>query len=109
MGRFSVSYGFLGIICMKAMNETVPPPPPLVEVVVDKVVLDPYQPKSSFVGRLQAIEDVSIQAQITGYLVARRFTEGEMVEAGDILYEIDPAGYGRRSSASPALVRETSR
>jgi membrane fusion protein (multidrug efflux system) len=65
----------------------------LVEVVVDKVVLDPYQPKSSFVGRLQAIEDVSIQAQITGYLVARRFTEGEMVEAGDILYEIDPAGY----------------
>ena len=57
------------------------PPPPVVEVVVDRVVLDPYQPKSSFVGRLQAIEDVSIQAQVTGYLEARRF------------YEIEPAAF----------------
>jgi membrane fusion protein (multidrug efflux system) len=69
------------------------PPPPLVEVLVAEVVLDPYQPKSAFVGRLNAIEDVSIQAQVTGYLLARRFTEGELVEAGDILYEIDPAAF----------------
>lgn len=82
---------FLAAVLASCSQE--PPPPPLVEVVVDFVVMDPYQPKSAFVGRLQAIEDVSIQAQVTGYLVARRFKEGDMVEAGDILYEIDPAAF----------------
>lgn len=69
------------------------PPPPAVEVIVDQVVLDPYQPKSSFVGRLQAIEDVSIEAQVSGYLKSRNFREGEMIEAGTLLYEIDPAAF----------------
>lgn len=70
-----------------------PPPPPMVEVIVDEVVLDPHQPKSSFVGRLQAIDDVSIEAQVTGYLKSRKFREGEFVNAGDLLYEIDPAAF----------------
>jgi membrane fusion protein (multidrug efflux system) len=73
-----------------ACAEELPPPPP-VEVVVDEVLLDPYQPRSSFVGRLQAIDDVSIEAQVTGYLKARAFKEGDFVKAGDVLYEIDPA------------------
>ena len=79
------------VICVLALAacSPEPPPPPVVEVVVDSVVLDPYQPKSSFVGRLQAIDDVSIEAQITGYLTARRFKEGDFVNAGDVLYEID--------------------
>ncbi len=70
-----------------------PPPPPMVEVIVDEVVLDPYQPKSSFVGRLQAIDDVSIEAQVSGYLKSRNFREGELVEAGDLLFQIDPAAF----------------
>ncbi len=70
-----------------------PPPPPMIEVVVDEVVLDPHQPKSAFVGRLQAIDDVSIEAQVTGYLKSRKFREGQFVEAGDLLYEIDPAAF----------------
>jgi membrane fusion protein (multidrug efflux system) len=80
-------------LCFLALTACTPepPPPPVVEVVVDSVVLDPYQPKSSFVGRLQAIDDVSIEAQVTGYLTARRFREGDFVNAGDILYEIDPS------------------
>jgi membrane fusion protein (multidrug efflux system) len=69
------------------------PPPPLVEVVVDSVALDPYQPKASFVGRLSARDDVSIEARISGYLLSHNFTEGEVVEAGDLLYQIDPAEF----------------
>ncbi len=87
-----------------------PPPPPPVEVVVDEVLLDPYQPKSSFVGRLQAIDDVSIEAQVTGYLKARSFKEGDFVEAGDVLYEIDPAVFEAevaRAKADLARARAT--
>jgi membrane fusion protein (multidrug efflux system) len=70
-----------------------PPPLPMVEVVVDEAVLEPYQPKSSFVGRLHAQEDVTIQARVSGYMKSRDFREGEFVEAGQLLYEIEPAEF----------------
>lgn len=70
-----------------------PPPPPVVEVVVDTVTTEPYQPKSVFVGRLVAKEDVTIRAKVSGYLLSRDFTEGELVEAGDVLYTLDPSEY----------------
>jgi membrane fusion protein (multidrug efflux system) len=78
------------------------PPPPMVEVVVDTVVLDPYQPKASFVGRLHARDDVSIQAKVSGYLLAHSFKEGEVVTAGDLLYEIDPAEFEAQMARASA-------
>ncbi|TXS90625.1 efflux RND transporter periplasmic adaptor subunit [Parahaliea aestuarii] len=68
-------------------------PPPTIEVVVDTVVSEPFQPRSAYVGRLQAREDVTIQAKVTGYLVSRDFREGELVEAGDVLFTIDDSEY----------------
>lgn len=96
-------------LCVASCAEP-PPPQPVVEVVVDKVLLDPYQPRASFVGRLHAIDDVSIRAQVTGYLLARKFKEGEFVEAGDILYEIDASVFEAevaRARANLARARAT--
>ncbi len=70
-----------------------PAPRPVVGVVVDTVRLEPYQPRSVYVGRLVAKDDVTIRAMVSGYLLAREFTEGEQVEAGDVLYRIDPSEY----------------
>lgn len=70
-----------------------PPPRPVVGVVVDTVRLEPYQPKSVYVGRLVAKDDVTIRAMVSGYLLSREFTEGEQVAAGDVLYRIDPSEY----------------
>jgi membrane fusion protein, multidrug efflux system len=69
------------------------PAPHVVEVVVDKVLSEPYQPKTEFVGRLQARDDVAIQARVTGYLLSRDFREGDFVEAGTVLYTIDSSEY----------------
>ena len=87
------SVTFLLALCLIAACAEEPPPPPMVEVVVDTVVLDPYQPKASFVGRLHARDDVSIQAKVSGYLLSHNFREGQVVNAGDLLYEIDPAEF----------------
>jgi membrane fusion protein (multidrug efflux system) len=65
----------------------------MVEVVVSEVALEPYQPRSRYVGRLQAQDDVSITARVTGYLLSREFHEGDLVEEGDILYRLDPSEY----------------
>ena len=64
-------------------------PPRTIEVVVDEVVLEPYQPKSRYVGRLIAQDDVALQARVTGYLKSREVREGDLVAAGDVLDTID--------------------
>ena len=69
------------------------PPPRVVEVVVDEVVLEPYRPKSRYVGRLQAQDDVTIEARVTGYLLTRDFREGDFIQAGTVLYTLDPSEY----------------
>lgn len=69
------------------------PPPRVVEVVVDEVVLEPYRPKSKYVGRLLAQDDVAIQARVTGYLLSRDFREGDLVETGAVLYTLDASEY----------------
>jgi len=69
------------------------PAPRVIEVVVDAVVEEPYLPKSEYVGRLRARDDVAIQAKISGYLLSRDFREGDLVEAGDVLYTIDSSEY----------------
>ncbi|MEP5763745.1 MAG: efflux RND transporter periplasmic adaptor subunit [Halieaceae bacterium] len=79
-----------------------PPPPPLVNVIVDTVILDPYQPKASFVGRLHAEDDVSIQARVSGYLLSHNFKEGDTVTAGDLLYQIDPAEFEAQMARAKA-------
>lgn len=60
------------------------------EVVTDTVVAREYFPKRSFVGRLNAQEDVQIKARISGYLTSVDFKEGETVEVDAPLYSIDP-------------------
>jgi len=85
-------------------------PQMVVEVVVDEVVLEPYQPKSRYVGRLIAKDDVAIQAKVTGYLQSRDFVEGDFVEAGAVLYTIDPSEYEAalaRAEADLAAARAT--
>ena len=65
----------------------------VVNVVVDEVIEEPYRPKTQYVGRLQAQDDVALQAQVTGYLLTRDFNEGELVQAGDVLYTIDSSQF----------------
>ncbi|HET8807006.1 MAG TPA: efflux RND transporter periplasmic adaptor subunit [Methylophaga sp.] len=43
-----------------------------------------------FTGRFEAVEEVAIRARVTGYLDAVHFKDGQMVNKGDLLFEIDP-------------------
>lgn len=86
-----LSISFLALLLVACAADE--PPPRVVEVVVDEVVLEPYRPKSQYVGRLQAQDDVAIEARVTGYLLSREFAEGELVQARDVLYTIDSSEY----------------
>ena len=82
----------LGMTLLVACSGETPAPPPL-SVVVDSVEREPFQPIYRHVGRLQAQDDVAIRARVTGYLLSRDFREGELVQAGDVLYTIDASEY----------------
>ncbi|WBA83190.1 efflux RND transporter periplasmic adaptor subunit [Endozoicomonas sp. GU-1] len=66
-----------------------PPPGVSVVSVIDQEVGDYYE----YIGRSEAINEVDIRARVEGFLVKRNFTEGGMVEQGQLLYEIDRAPF----------------
>ncbi|MBB5046606.1 multidrug efflux system membrane fusion protein [Rhodopseudomonas rhenobacensis] len=46
-----------------------------------------------FSGRLEAVNRVELRPRVAGAIQTTRFTEGALVKAGDVLFEIDPAPY----------------
>ena len=66
---------------------------PLPSVVVSTVSSLSINPSRRFIGRTEAVEDVQIKARVSGYLLSMDFIEGQDVQKGDILFEIDPKPY----------------
>jgi multidrug efflux system membrane fusion protein len=76
----------------------VTPPPP--EVSVSQPIEEPVQETSSSTGRIGALDSVEVRARVTGYITKVAFVEGALVNAGDLLFEIDRAST-RRPCCAP--------
>lgn len=64
------------------------PPPPLVEVVsVTQADVPIYH---EWIGSLDGLVNAQIRAQVTGYLMAQNYREGDPIKKGELLFEIDP-------------------
>ncbi len=70
-------------------SEQAPPPLPQVGVVIARAQSVPLV--RDFVGRLAATRIAQVRARVTGIVLKRVYTEGTDVEAGDVLFRIDPA------------------
>jgi membrane fusion protein (multidrug efflux system) len=82
-------------------------PPPA--VLVQHVSSQPVNSGFDFIGRTEAVEDVSIRARVEGYLLQTHFTEGEVVDKGQLLFDIDPQPYiAIASQAQAELARAQS-
>ncbi|SHH34355.1 efflux RND transporter periplasmic adaptor subunit [Ferrimonas marina] len=79
-------------------------PAPTVEVAA--VTAQDYQPVKRYSGRIEAIEDINISAQVSGYLTQRLVEDGQIVEAGTPLFEIDPRPYQAALAAAKATLAE---
>lgn len=65
------------------------PPPPEVDVVTARATDVPVT--RSYPGRLAATLTAQVRARVTGIVLKRVYKEGSDVEAGDVLFKIDPA------------------
>jgi len=71
--------------------KSAPPPPPVPEVGVITVSSQTIPVTTEFPGRINAERVAQVRARATGILLKRLFVEGSEVNAGDVLFQIDPA------------------
>jgi membrane fusion protein, multidrug efflux system len=78
----------ISIGCSKSTQASTPSEPPVVEVVpVEQKDVPIY---SEWIGTLDGLVNADIKAQVPGYLTKKDYTEGDFVQKGQLLFEIDP-------------------
>ena len=82
-------------------TELPPPDVRVAEVIQQKVPIE-----MTFSGTVKSIKTVDIIPRVSGYIEARYFEEGTVVNEGDPLYLIDPRTYQARLDAELAQLKE---
>jgi multidrug efflux system membrane fusion protein len=77
--------------CSNSEAEAPSPPPP--EVDAAQVVTKSVRQWDEFTGRIAAIGAVDVRPRVSGYIDRIAFKEGDMVNAGDPLFVVDPRPY----------------
>ncbi len=91
-GIFGLAFGLMALLgaCDEgpAQPQAIQAEPPSVDVVHARrqAVVEQFE----FVGRVQALERVELRARIEGFLQERNFREGQFVEAGSLMFRIEP-------------------
>ncbi|WP_413110463.1 efflux RND transporter periplasmic adaptor subunit [Thaumasiovibrio sp. DFM-14] len=65
-----------------------------------------HTPVSFQIGRMEAVESAKLTPRVSGYLKAKFFDDGAMVQQGDVLFEIDPTPYQAAFDAAQATLAE---
>ena len=84
-------------------SKKAPPPPPPAAVGVLTLRARPVTLTTELPARITAFRSADIRPQVSGVILRRAFVEGATVQAGQLLYQIDPAPY----EASLASARAT--
>jgi multidrug efflux system membrane fusion protein len=79
-------------------------PPPATPVLVATVVQTEVATWDEFSGRLEAVERVDVRSRVAGAVQSIHFTEGALVNRGDLLVTIDPAPYVAEADRAEAQV-----
>ncbi len=94
----------LAFACPVSAQEAQDAPPPAVSVETleaQSVTLTSVLP-----GRVRASSEAEVRPQVSGIVTERLFEEGGLVDAGDVLYRIDPASYEAAVAQAEASVSQ---
>ena len=100
-----------GVACNKKPEPAAGPPNPAlfppVPVSIAKVTQESVPVEVGGVGNVEAIATVQVRSQVAGPLIKVHFREGEQVEKGQLLFEIDPRAFREAlRQAEAAVVRD---
>jgi membrane fusion protein (multidrug efflux system) len=87
-----------------ACGRTAPAPPPEAEVLVTPVIQRDVPIVSEWIGTLDGSVNAVIRPKVEGYLRRQVYKEGQYVDAGDLLFEVDTRQFrAAREQASGSL------
>lgn len=95
----AVSHAWMGPPAQAALMA---PPPPA--VTVSTALQTRTADWANFTGQFSPVQAVEIRAQVSGYLTAIDFTDGQIVHKGDLLFVIDPRPYQIQLAQAQAAV-----
>jgi RND family efflux transporter MFP subunit len=67
--------------------------PPLAKIAVSQPLAREVVDWDEYTGRIAAVQSVEIRARVNGYLESVHFSDGQVVDAGELLFVIDPRPY----------------
>ena len=82
------------------------PTRPILPVVVASVAKEDVPIYAHWVGSVAGFNNAQIRPQVRGYLLKRSYDQGTQVEAGALLFEIDPREFRAVLEASEGQLRE---
>src|ERR1700755_2389197 len=91
--RSFTSAALAAALLLSACGKQAPPAPPPKESGVVTVQMQSVTLTSELPGRTSPFESSEVRPQVDGIIIKRLFQEGEIVHAGQVLYQIDPAPY----------------
>jgi multidrug efflux system membrane fusion protein len=78
---------------LASCSRSAPPPPMTPKVTVATPVMGSVTNWDEYPGHLQAVESVEIKPRVSGYIESIHFQDGAEVNAGDLLFVVDPKPY----------------
>jgi multidrug efflux system membrane fusion protein len=82
-----VSLGALAGCAQPSAQPGAPPPP---KITVAEVVDRPITEWDEFTGRLEAVDTVAVRPRVSGFVASVNYTEGALVQRGQLLFQLDP-------------------
>lgn len=115
--NFAFRFSLITIIVLAtfACGKEAPPPPAPAEVTMAAVIQQDVPVYVENIGQTRGSEEVEVRARAQGFLEGIHFTEGTLVQQGQLLYTIDPReleaqlaqAKGSLARAEAAYVRAT--
>lgn len=87
-----------------ACDKPAPPPPPPAEVVAVKVEPKTVPESVQFVAQVESSHQVEILPRVSGFLDKIAYKEGELVKAGQVMFQIDPKPFQAAVAAAKGEV-----
>jgi membrane fusion protein, multidrug efflux system len=85
-----VAVGLAGTALLAGCGKTQPAQAPPPDVLVADVAQRDVPVYQEVIGTISGFINATIRPQVTGYLLSKNYKEGDVVQAGQVLFEIDP-------------------
>ncbi|MFD2256080.1 efflux RND transporter periplasmic adaptor subunit [Luteolibacter algae] len=103
--HYFLPLALLSLSQCRSDKEAEGPPPPM-PVQVAHPVIKTVALTNTYTGRFSPVEEVELQARVSGYLESVHFVEGQKVEKGDLMFKIDPRVFDAAISRAEAIQKQ---